>query len=119
MFLVWQHACLSVCQAQGGLQDTLLQITPAITRALIDSLRQILYDHYIFPDTARKWAAYLEAQYKKGAYTSIKDPNELANRLQQDLQKAHHDGHFHLLYAPDMARNLADTTHMAERRRVG
>ena len=79
----------------------------------------MLYNHYIFPDAARKWAAYLEAQYKKGAYAGIKDPTDLADRLQQDLQKAHHDGHFRLLYAPGMAGNLADTTHMAERRRVG
>jgi retinol-binding protein 3 len=119
LFLVWQHACLPECQAQSGPQGASLQITPAITRALIDSLGQVLYDHYIFPDTARKWAAYLEAQYKKGAYAGIKDPDDLANHLQQDLQKAHHDGHFRLLYAPDMARDLADTTHMAQRQRVG
>src|ERR1700722_532330 len=119
LFLVWQHACLQTCNAQNRPQEPPLQITPAITHALIDSLGQVLYDHYIFPDTARKWAVYLEAQYKKGAYANIKDPNELANRLQQDLQKAHHDGHFRLLYAPGMARDLADTTHMAERQRVG
>lgn len=67
---------------------------------------------------ARKWTAYLEAQYKKGAYTGIKDPNDLAHRLQEDLQAAHHDGHFRLIYAPGMARNLVDTTHMAEWHRV-
>src|SRR5258708_2990822 len=119
LFLVWQHACLHACQAQGGPKGVPLQITPAITRTLIDSLGQALYNNYIFPDTARKMAAYLEAQYKKGAYAGIKDPQELAYRLQQDLQKAHHDGHLHLRYAPGMAKALSDTTGIAERRRVG
>jgi retinol-binding protein 3 len=118
-FFVWQHACLNTCQAQNRPEEPSLQITPAITRILIDSLGQVLYNHYIFPDTARKWAAYLEAQYKKGAYAGIKDPNDLADRLQQDLQKAHHDGHFRLMYAPGLVRDLGDTTHMAERHRVG
>jgi hypothetical protein len=119
LFLACQHACFSTCQAQDRHEGAPLQITPAITHALIDSLGQVLYDHYIFPDTARKWAAYVEAQYKKGAYAEIKDPNALAARLQQDLQKAHHDGHFRLMYAPRLASDLADTAHMAERRRVG
>jgi hypothetical protein len=71
LVLVWQYASLNNCQAQAGPEGVPLQITPAITRALIDSLGQVLYNHYIFPDTARKWTAYLEAQYKKGAYAGI------------------------------------------------
>jgi hypothetical protein len=119
LVFVCQCAGLHTCEAQGGPPGAPLQITPAITRALIDSLGRVLYDRYIFPDTARKWAAFLEAQYKKGAYAEIKDPNDLADRLQQDLQKAHHDGHFRLMYAPGFARDLADTADMAERHRVG
>jgi hypothetical protein len=95
------------------------QITPALTHTLIDSLGQVLYKNYIFPDTARKWSAYLQAQYKAGAYAGIKDPNDLAERLQHDLQKTHHDGHLRLIYAPGFAQQLADTSNMAERQRVG
>jgi hypothetical protein len=84
IYLVFIYLCAGVhtCEAQGGPGAAPLQITPTITRELIDSLGQVLYDHYIFPDTARKWAAYLEAQFKKGAYAEIKDPNDLADRLQ-------------------------------------
>ena len=113
------HASIPAKRKPDRKKEGSLQITPAITHALIDSLGQALYKNYIFPDTARKMAAYLEAQYEKGAYAEIKDPNDLAARLQQDLQKAHHDGHFHLQYAPDMARDLADTSGMTERRRIG
>jgi len=64
-------------------------------------------------------AAYLDKEYEKGAYASIRDPQELAARLLQDLQKAHHDGHLRLRYAPGMAKDLADTTGAAARHRIG
>ena len=89
LVFICQCAGLNNCQAQNPPEGAPLQITPAITRTLIDSLGHVLYNHYIFPDTARKWAAYLEAQYKKGAYAGIKDPNELATQLWKDLQKTH------------------------------
>ena len=111
-------AGLNNCQAQNPPEGAPLQITPAITRTLIDSLGHVLYNHYIFPDTARKWAAYLEAQYKKGAYAAIKDPNELAIQLWKDLQKIHFDGHLRVMYAPGFAQQLADTSNRAERQRV-
>ncbi|WP_431210256.1 hypothetical protein ACQ86N_30040 [Puia sp. P3] len=51
-------------QAQSPQQPT-LQITPAITRTVIDSLGQALKHNYVFPDTAAKMAAYLDNEYKK------------------------------------------------------
>lgn len=118
LLIILLHACVFCCRAQEP-AETQLQITPAVTRLLIDSLGQVLKHHYVFPDTAAKMAAWLDKEYKKGAYAAIKDPRELAQRLQQDLQKAHHDGHFRLDYAPAMARDLADTTGLAARRRIG
>src|ERR1700729_2566134 len=116
---LWQHTFVSSCQAQNQPAAASLQVTPALTHALIDSLGRVLYKNYIFPDTARKWSAYLEAQYKAGAYAGIKDPNELNIRLWKDLQKTHFDGHLRLMYAPGFAQQLADTSNMAERQRVG
>ena len=116
--LICQYACLNTSQAQSRQEEAPLQVTPVITRVLIDSIRQSMDRNYIFPDTARKMTAYLEEEYKKGAYATIKDPQDLARRLEQDLRKAHHDGHFHLRYAPGFARQLSDTTHVSDRRRV-
>ena len=114
----WQYACLNTCQAQDRREEAPLPVTPAVTRVLIDSIREALYRNYIFPDTALKMSAYLEQEYKKGAYAAIKDPQDLARRLEQDLQKAHHDGHFHLIYAPGFARQLSDNRPAPERRRA-
>ncbi|MBS1605502.1 MAG: hypothetical protein JST42_22755 [Bacteroidetes bacterium] len=118
LLLFLLHAGVCLCRAQGPAESQ-LQITPAVTRLLIDSLGQVLKHHYVFPDTAAKMAAWLDKEYKKGAYAAIRDPRELANRLQEDLQKAHHDGHFRLSYAPAMAKDLTDTTGLAARRRIG
>jgi len=115
---VWQCAYLDSSLAQGRPEEAHLQVTPAFTRILIDSLRQSLSRNYIFPDTALKMSASLEQEYKKGAYAAIKDPQDLARRLEQDLQKAHHDGHLHLRYAPGFARQLSDTTHVPLRQRA-
>ena len=114
-----QHTFISICQAQNQPAAASLQVTPALIHTLIDSLGQVLYRNYIFPDTARKWSTYLKAQYKAGAYAGIKDPNELNIRLWKDLQKTHFDGHLRLMYAPGFAQQLADTSNMAERQRVG
>src|SRR5271170_8018800 len=115
--LGWLLASHSSCQAQGEPEDAPIHITPAVTRQLIDSIRQELYKNYIFPDTALKMANYLEEQYKKGAYAAIKDPRELARRLDMDLHKAHHDGHLRLMYAPSFARQLSDTAHAEDQER--
>jgi hypothetical protein len=54
-----------------------------------------------------------------GAYTAFKDPRQLAERLHHYLQKAHHDGHFRVLYEPSFAKDLSDTVGRAARRREG
>lgn len=124
LLLLLHHNNISRAQgAQAPKEDPQLQLTPATTRIIIDSLQQALKRNYVFPDTAAKMAAYLDQQYKKGAYATIHDPQELAARLSNDLQKAHHDGHLRLHYAPAMAEDLAkdrkDTTGAAERHRIG
>ncbi|MBS1662352.1 MAG: S41 family peptidase [Bacteroidetes bacterium] len=118
VFLLLAGVCF--CRAQGpGPGGAQLQITPAVTRLVIDSLGQVLKHNYVFPDTAAKMAAYLDKEYKRGAYAGIKDPQELADRLWKDLEKAHHDGHLRIMYAPGMAKDLTDTVGIAQRRRVG
>lgn len=103
----WIFTSPSTCQAQTRPQESPLQVTPAVTRLLIDSIRQSLYRNYIFPDSALMMARYVEAEFKKGAYAAITDPIKLAERLHQDLQKAHHDGHFRILYNPGFARSAS------------
>jgi hypothetical protein len=119
LIYVWVFANPCACQAQSSVLQSSIQVTPAVTRLLIDSLWQSLSRNYIFPDSALKMIKYVEAEFKKGAYASITDPRKLAEQLNKDLQKGHHDGHFHIIYDPRFARDLSDTTGQAARQRFG
>jgi len=68
---------------------------------------QALYRTYIFPEKSKIMAAHLKSQLKKGAYKSITDPKQLAEKLEQDMQSVHHDGHLRVHYDPDFAQMLS------------
>ncbi len=69
--------------------------------ALIDSLTNTLNGHYVFPDKAKSISTYLESQLKKNAYANeLQNPQELAEQLQKDISKMHHDPHMHINYDP-------------------
>jgi len=102
---IWQYASLNTCQAQNRQEETSLKVTPVFTRALIDSIWAVFDPELYFPDTALEDVSLPGSEYKKGAYAAVRDPQDLARRLEQDLQKAHHDGHFHLRYAPGLQSN--------------
>ncbi|HUQ67189.1 MAG TPA: hypothetical protein VM101_13590 [Flavitalea sp.] len=119
LIVVWIFTSPFTCPAQTSPPESRLQVTPAVTRLLIDSLRQSLYRTYVFPDSALKMISYVEAEYKKGAYAAITDPRKLAERFNPDLQKAHHDGHFQIIYDPRFAKDMSDTTGRASGQRQG
>jgi hypothetical protein len=69
--------------------------------ALIDSLTNLLNGHYVFPEKAKNISTYLAFQLKQNAYSNdLQNPQELAERLQKDISKIHHDPHMHINYDP-------------------
>jgi retinol-binding protein 3 len=76
---------------------------PVSVKTLIDSLDRALYRTYIFPDKSQIMGTYLKAQWKKGAYKNISDPKLLAQKIGDDLQKAHKDGHLRIHYDPEFS----------------
>ncbi len=75
-------------------------------KRLVKSLNQKLNEIYIFPDKSQEISAYLNKQLKNGAYRKIKDRSILANKLYEDIQSVHHDGHLGVSYDPNFARDL-------------
>ena len=71
---------------------------PFDIKVLIDSLTNSISKYYIFPEKSVLMNTYLRDQYKKGAYGTIKDPNQLAYRLIQDIRKVYYDSHFNIFY---------------------
>lgn len=92
------------------------KITNEMIGSLIDSIDLSLKRNYIFPDSVAKMISYVRDLYKKGAYKNITNPRELGDQIEHDLQKAHHDGHLKLFFAPGMAQRLKDTAGEVERR---
>lgn len=67
---------------------------------LVDSLRNVLTNYYIFPEKAALMSKYLGDQLKKGAYNNITDPFKLAAKLGSDLKSVHYDSHLHVDFEP-------------------
>lgn len=84
-----------LCGAQNNKKDA-INIS-----VLLDSLNKVLNDHYVFPEKASSIAIYLEAQLKDKAYThGLQNPQKLAEQIQTDIYKIHHDPHMHIKYDP-------------------
>ncbi|MEO9053063.1 MAG: S41 family peptidase, partial [Ginsengibacter sp.] len=79
-------------------------------KVLIDSLNNLLNNHYIFPEKALNISTYLDSQLKNKMYSNeLQNPQKLAEQLQFDITKIHHDPHMHIKYDPGfhVQQNLA------------
>ncbi|MEM8908716.1 MAG: hypothetical protein AAGD05_12785 [Bacteroidota bacterium] len=70
-------------QAQEATPEPL---TDEEKKEVVDSIGTILDRAYVFPDIGQKIKAHLQAQWKKGAYGSLKDPQEFAQALTTDVR---------------------------------
>lgn len=89
---------------------TLLDLAPADSKSagivlddaernrVIEGAQRLLTGFYVFPDLAKKSAAKLELQRKRGAYRDITDSEVFAVRLEDDLRAISGDKHFAVDY---------------------
>ncbi|MCD6065314.1 MAG: hypothetical protein K0S33_140 [Bacteroidetes bacterium] len=74
---------------------------------LIDSLSSALKRIYIYPEKSALMISSIKKEYKKGSYNAAKDKQELSWLLQNDLLKAHKDGHLGVRFEPEMAMQIS------------
>lgn len=68
---------------------------------LLDSLKNVLNEHYVFPEKAKSISIYLESQLKDKVYAhELQNPQKLAEQIQTDIAKIHHDPHMRINYDP-------------------
>lgn len=67
-----------------------------IIHGTLDALRE----GYVYPETAERMAAAVEAKLAAGAYDEIKDDVQLARQLTTDLRDVSHDGHLGVRVMP-------------------
>jgi Peptidase family S41/N-terminal domain of Peptidase_S41 in eukaryotic IRBP len=60
---------------------------------LIEGVRRVLSQFYVFPDTATIMSAMLRKNQKRGEYDAVTDSEVFATRLTDDLRAASHDKH--------------------------
>jgi retinol-binding protein 3 len=75
-------------------------------KVLIDSIGNNLIRWYIYPSEAKLIYKSICNKYKSGVYNKTVNRSELADVIQSDIQKVHHDGHMHIMYNPDSEKRL-------------
>lgn len=77
-----------------------IKLTNTAKAQVIDSLVQKLNEHYIFLEVAQKAEKNIRMLEKKGSYTHIDEPKELAKTLTDQLRDVVHDKHLNVWYNP-------------------
>lgn len=91
---------LNAAQAQTGEKPMLID---AKTRtATINRILQLLEAEYVFPETAQKMKAAVQARLAKKEYDSITDGAVLAGKLTSDLQAVSKDLHLRVAFSPQV-----------------
>lgn len=67
---------------------------------VVDSIGSKLNANYVFPEVAKKMAAKLKSNLQSGAYQSLNEPGEFANKLTEDLQSVSNDKHIRVRFDP-------------------
>ena len=86
-------------------------MTPALEQVVIDTLSKALIANYVFTDKARHMSDYLKGQLAKGAYRTIKDPQDFAQQIAADLQTACPDLHMGFHFDARLAQIGAPPRH--------
>jgi Peptidase family S41/N-terminal domain of Peptidase_S41 in eukaryotic IRBP len=100
-------ACVSaplLAQAAPSTSPAATASKPAFDKAdaekAVTELATALEENFVFPDAGKKYAAMLRANLAKGAYASFADAPAFADKVTEDLQAVHKDGHLRLRVAP-------------------
>ena len=73
----------------------------------VTDLAAALENNFVFPDAGKAYAVMLRANLAKGAYASFPDAQAFADKVTDDLQAVHKDGHLRLRVAPAEQRGQA------------
>lgn len=92
-------------------------------KQVIDSISTILESSYVFPEVALKMTDFLKIQLQDNKYDGIKDAQEFAQKLTEDIQSVSKDLHLRVRFDPEgIARrrnaelSAEDSIALAERR---
>lgn len=100
----------------GFAQSGQVSMNDTTKKQLVDSIVQCLQRNYVYADTARRMAVFLEKAFKDGAYKEVTDPQKFAVRITQDLRSVYNDVHLSVTYNPDQAAYAGDDSPAAQKK---
>lgn len=71
-------------------------------KLVIDSIAKIMKERYVFPDKGEQMNDLIRKKLKEGKYENIKDPQQFAMKLTEDLRLVNNDKHIGVQYAPEL-----------------
>ena len=82
--------------AQGERDSATMRVT---IQRVVTSVASLAEQNYVFPDTGRLVADHLRKRLADGAYASVTELAQLADRLTRDMQAINGDRHLYVNYA--------------------
>lgn len=89
----------------GFSQEGKIQIDANEKNIVVDSICTNLEREYIFPEITQKYTDKLKEYLQSGKYDSIKEPEEFAAKITEDLAAIYKDEHLHIWYNPEWIKN--------------
>lgn len=108
--IILVHLTLSMLFGQGKQ----LSLDEAEKKTVIDSVCANLEQEYIFPEITQKYIDKLKEYLQSGKYVSIKEPEEFAAKITEDLAAIHRDEHLSIRYNPEWIKGERQRSELDE-----
>lgn len=112
LILSLSAACVSVPlaaqvapQPQPAPEAASLTIDKAKAHEVVGELATQLEENFVFPETGKAYAAMLRTNLEAGAYDGLSDAKAFADKVTDDLQAIHKDGHLRVHLVPKEAQS--------------
>lgn len=81
---------------------------------IINRIKQLLEDKYVFPEVAQKMIADLEEKSAAGKYDQMEVPTSLAEAITSDLQEISQDKHLRVVFDPKRVAGIRSSAGAVE-----
>ena len=81
-------------------------ISKSTLEAVVNEIAQQLKSDYVFPEVADKMANQITRNLQNGNYNNLSDPNEVSERLTEELYAISKDNHIRVRFNQEMNKDL-------------
>ena len=86
-------------------------IDAAEHRQIVDSIKIIMQEHYVFKEKGYEMANLIDLKFKSGEYKQLSDPEDFAKQITEDLISVSNDLHISVRYAPQRIALMRKATY--------